>query len=791
MLLFLSCYALQLQAQQRFTISGNVTEASSNEFLIGVTVAIPELNTGVVTNEYGFYSLTLSAGNYEILISYLGYDRIVEPLALDQDKTVNFQLIEKADQLEEVVISGEKDPTNIGSPQMSINELSIQSIRNIPVALGEADVIKSLLMLPGVTNAGETSSGFNVRGGAADQNLILLDEATIYNPSHLFGFFSVFNTDAIKDVKLYKGGIPAKYGGRISSVLDIHQKEGNSKDLKVRGGIGATAGRLMVEGPLKKEKSSFLLAGRSSYAHLYLPLFDFDNSAFFYDLNSKFTFRLNQNNKIFFSGYLGRDAFTIDDNFTNEYGNSVVNFRWNHLFSQKLFSNLSLIYSGYDAGLKLEHEKIKWTSAINNFNIKYDLKNYINDRLQLNYGINNIYYHFDPGKVSPNGANSGIVESDLIQKYANELSVYIDIEQGISDRLNLQYGLRLSHFMRLGQDSLNLYKFDDPLFFDPFLLIYLPSEPIKVTAPGRGGVMKRFTNLEPRLSLSYSFNPNTSLKASYTRMAQYLHLLSNTSAPTPVDVWAPSGPYAKPQILDQFALGLFKKIDHGKYSFETEGFYKQIDNRLDYIDGADLIANNAVEQIILEGEARSYGWEFLFRKNQGKFQGWLAYTLSHSEQRTPGRIPKFDNGRSNLETGINLGRWYNNAYDKTHDLSVYASFKVSKFWSLNANFIFQTGQPTNYPIGQFEFFEQSVPYFGERNRIRLPDYHRLDFSATFTPSRSGKKIESEWVFSIYNLYNRVNTASINFRRNLDSGENEAIRTSIFGIVPTLTYNFKF
>jgi len=785
-------FSFQIFAQQQYTISGTVSEASSNETLIGVTIAIPELRTGVTTNEYGFYSITLPEGEYRIQVSYLGFQDITQAVSLSENQKINFQMQEAAEQLQEVVVTEDVEKMDIRKPQMSVNALSVETIKKIPVILGEADVIKSILLLPGVTNAGEGASGFNVRGGAVDQNLILLDEAIIFNSSHLFGFFSVFNPDAIKDIKLYKGGIPARYGGRVSSVLDIFQKEGNSKNLKVNGGIGAVASRLLVEGPIIKDKAAFLIGGRASYAHLFLPLFDVDNTAYFFDLNTKLSYNINERNSIFLSGYFGRDVFGISESFVNTYGNAVGNFRWNHLFSDKLFSNLSLIYSDYYYGLKLDFVGFNWNSGIQNFNVKYDLKHYINDRLQVNYGINNIYYQFNPGKIEPSNSESGILEDQLTRKYANEFAAYIDVEHDITENLSLNYGLRFSNFIRLGQDELNVYANDNPVAFDPSLLIYQEANPIETINPGRGGSLATFNNLEPRVSLAYTLNDNNSFKASYTRLAQYLHLLSNTNSPTPLDVWTPSGPFVKPQLLDQYALGYFRNISNGDYSFETEVFYKDIQNRIDYIDGANLIANDAIEQVILNGEARAYGLELLLRKNEGRFQGWLAYTLSKSEQRTPGRTLITDNGGSNLETGINFGEWYNTPYDKTHDISLYGSYELNKKWSFNTNFVYQTGQPTNYPIGQFEFQGLTVPYYGLRNEERLPDYHRIDVAATLIPKKNARrKLQGEWVFSIYNVYNRRNAASINFRRNQDTGVNEAVRTSIFGVVPAVTYNFKF
>jgi len=453
---------------------------------------------------------------------------------------------------------------------------------------------------------------------------------------------------------------------------------------------------------------------------------------------------------------------------------------------------MSLIYSDYYYGLLLDFAGFEWDSGIRNFNVKYDLKHYISDKIQVNYGLNNIYYSFNPGKIKPNDEESGIIEEQLIEKYANESAAYVDVEHKITNNISLQYGLRASYFLRLGQDELFVYENDNPVDFDPFSLVYNEADPIDTIQPGRGGKLADFFNLEPRVSAAVVLNDKNSVKASYMRMAQYLHLLSNTSSPTPLDVWTPSGPFVEPQLLNQYAFGYFRNIKNGAYSLEAEAFYKDIENRIDYIDGANLIANNAIEQVILNGEARAYGLEILLRKNEGELRGWLAYTLSKSEQRTPGRAPFADNGRSNMETGINFGEWYNTPYDKTHDLALFASWDVSPQWNINSNFVFQTGQPTNYPIGQFEFQGLVVPYFGLRNIERLPDYHRLDIGATLRPKKNtNRSWQSEWVFSIYNIYNRMNAASINFRQNQDTGRNEAVRTSIFGIVPAITYNFKF
>ncbi|MFC4268814.1 TonB-dependent receptor [Polaribacter marinivivus] len=773
-------------SQEKVTINGTVYDNNSNETLIGVSVYFPELKTGTTTNEYGFYSITVPKGNYKIQISYLGFKSIIENLNLTVNVTKNFKLEEETESLDEIIIESDIEKLNIKTPQMSVNKLTAATIKQIPVVLGESDIIKSIILLPGVTSAGEGASGFNVRGGAADQNLILLDEAIVFNSSHVFGFFSVFNPDVIKDVKLYKGGIPARYGGRLSSVLDIYQKEGNSKEFKLTGGIGLVSSRLLAEGPIEKEKSSFLIGGRASYAHLFLPLFDNDNTAYFYDLNSKVNYRFNEKNNLFLSTYFGEDVFGISDNFVNKYGNNVLNLRWNHLFSDKLFSNISLIYSDYFYGLILDFVGFEWDSGITNFNLKHDFKHYLNNTFTLNYGINNIYIKFNPGEIIPNRPDSGIQPEKLIDKYANEFAAYIDAEHRISDKLTLQYGLRFSNFTRLGQDELNVYANNEAVIYNQQFKKYESATPTGTESFSRSDILASFNNFEPRFSLSYLLSDESSVKLSYNRMAQYLHLLSNTASPTPLDVWAPSGRFIKPQLLDQFAAGYFKSIKGGDYSLETEVFYKDIQNRIDYINGANLIANNEIETVILNGQARAYGLEVLFKKNEGNFKGWLAYTLSRSEQQTPGRNAN--------EPGINQGKWYSTPFDKTHDLSLNASYELSKKWTFNANFLFQTGQPTNYPVGQYEVQGLNVPIFDDdrRNADRLPAYHRFDISATLTPEKNkNRKWQAEWVFGIYNLYGRQNAASINFRQNREILRNEAIQTSIFGIVPSVTYNFKF
>lgn len=756
LLLFFGSVALF--AQEKFTLSGTISEEDSGETLFGVNVIIPALETGTVTNQYGYYSITLPEGEYEVYYSSIGFSTQKTQISLSENLKQNLTLATDAESLDEVILTADGEKLNIRSSQMSINTLSANTIKKIPVVLGEVDVIKSITLLPGVTSAGEGASGFNVRGGAVDQNLILLDEATLYNSSHLFGFFSVFNPDAIKDLTLYKGGIPARYGGRISSVLDIYQKDGNKREYHASGGIGLVASRLLFEGPIKKDEASFLVGGRSSYAHLFLPLFDNDNVAYFYDLNTKLSYNLDKNNRLFLSGYFGRDVFEISDTFSNSFGNTTLNLRWNHLFSDRLFSNLSLIYSDYYFGLELKFIEFDFDSGIRNFNLKYDFTHYVSDGIDLRYGINSIYYKLNPGNVTPTTEDSGINPFKLTDKYAWENAAYLDAEIDVSDKISVQAGLRLSTFNRLGQDKLFVYEDDNPILYNPNLDIYQKAKPNDTLSFGRSETIKSFANLEPRFGISYLINDDSSIKASYNRMAQYVHLISNTTSPTPFDIYAPSGKYIEPQLANQVALGYFRNFL--KYSLEVETFYKKVKNRLDYVDDADLIANNAVEQILLNGEARAYGLEMLFRKNTGKLQGWISYTLSKSEQRTP--------GRTEVETGINDGQWYNSPWDKTHDVSVTGQYELSRKWSFGANLIFQTGQPTTYPIGQYKYNGLVVPVYEARNSSRLSAFHRLDLSAAWTPKPvSKKRWKGEWVFSIYNAYNRKNAASISFRQNTD------------------------
>lgn len=782
-LLFISL-SLGAYSQEKVTLSGTITVKASTETLIGANIFVREANVSAVTNAYGFYSITLPKGAYTIVISYVGFENMEEHISLTQNTRKDFAMSEKSKTLDEVVIKSNSSATNIRNTEMSVNKLSVSTIKKMPAVMGEVDILKAILQLPGVSNAQEGATGFNVRGGSVDGNLILLDEAVVYNTSHLFGFFSVFNADVIKDLKLYKGGIPANFGGRTSSVLDIYQKEGNNKEYHLAGGIGAISSRLLAEGPIVKEKGSFVVAGRASYAHLFLKLADNSNSVSFYDLNAKLNYKINDNNRVFLSGYFGKDKMDFSNFFSNDYSNSFFNLRWNHIFSANFFSNASVIYSKYDYGLKIKHVGIDWASDIRNYNFKYNFNHHLSDKLVLNYGLNSIYYQFNPGTIKPVDEASPVNADQIEKKYAWENAVYVSADQKLTSKISLTYGLRYSNFQRLGAQNVNTYANDQAVVFNPDLQIYEEGTPMGINHYGKNKKIIGFGNLEPRLAVSYAINDDQSIKVSYNRMSQYIHLISNTASVSPLDIWAPSDQYLKPEILDQVALGYFRNFSGGKYSLETEAFYKKTQNKADYIDGAELIAHKAIEQVLLNGEARAYGLELMLKKNTGKLTGWLSYTLSKAEQRTP--------GRNAAEPGINNGEWYRANYDKRHNLSLTAAYQLTKKWSFGGIFTYQTGKAATYPIGKYQYQGITIANYGVRNINSLPAYHHLDLSATFTPKPDSKKRwKSEWVFSIYNVYNRSNAASLMFEQNRETGASEAKRISIFGIVPGVTYNFRF
>jgi hypothetical protein len=779
-LLLLSKLAFGNNTLDLATLSGYIRDAETGEELIGANVVIEKLNTGATTNAYGFYSVSLPFGKYVVTYSYIGYETIEKVIDLSDSKAINIEMKTAYLESEAIVTTAEKVDENVKSIEMSVSKIDVKSIRKVPVVLGEADVLKTMTLLPGVSTIGEGASGFNVRGGAADQNLILLDESPIFNAAHLFGFFSVFNSDAMKDVKLYKGGIPANYGGRLSSVLDVRQREGNSKAFKASGGLGLISSRLLIEGPLQQDKSSFLIAGRRSYGDLFLPLFNNNSVAYFYDLNFKANYILSDNNRLFASGYLGRDRFELDKVFGNEWGNSAVTLRWNHLFSNQIFSNFSAIYSKYDYGLSIlaDGSGFEWNAQIRNMNLKTDLSYFINDRNTIDFGAGAIMYKFEPGQIDPTD-NSAVVSQTLDKKYALEPAVYLNYDQKISSNLSMQYGLRYSTFYRMGKQTIYSYENNAPVVYNDFLKRYDDGVITDSTSYGQNEIIKSFSGFEPRISARYSFNTSSSIKMSYNRTRQYIHLVTNNTSPSPLDVWSPSGKYIKPQIADQYAIGYFRNFVDNTYESSVEIYYKKLYNQLDYVPGADLLLNNTLETEILYGQGRSYGLELFLKKNTGRLTGWISYTLARAENQVKGLTP--------LDPGINNGKYYPSNFDKTHDLSITGIYEANLTWSFGANFIYTSGRPITYPKSRYEYGDIVVTQYEDRNSDRLPAYHRIDISATLH-----NKWRGDWVFSLYNVYNRQNASSITFRQNEDNPTiTEAVRTTIFGIIPSITYNFNF
>ncbi|MFN4813567.1 MAG: TonB-dependent receptor [Bacteroidota bacterium] len=785
---------------QKLTISGYLKDSVTNEFLIGATVQLANTSVGVSSNDYGFYSLQADKGKITLQVNYIGYEQKVIALNLTTNTTLDILLSEKGQTLSEVVVSSTKANQRIVSTEMSTEKLTAKDIKQIPMVLGEADVIKSIQLLPGVSAPNEGSGGFNVRGGSADQNLILLDEAIVYNPSHLFGFFSVFNADALKDATIYKGGIPSKYGGRLSSVLDIRMREGSNKKFSATGGIGLLSSRVTLETPLGKvhengANGSMLISGRRSYADIFLPLFPDTtinrNKLYFYDLNFRSNYRLSTNDRVFLSGYFGRDRIDVPNGFGNSWGNITGTLRWNHLFSSKLFMNVSAIYSNYDYEIKFyPGNSFKWQSSLSNLNFKADFDYYANEKHNIKFGLGSIYYTFNPGNVTPFGSKSSVVATNNPLKYALENYTYLQDDYKITSNLSIMYGLRISNFAQLANEPIPVYNSDQPVVFNPTINNYQNGTVKSYNKYQKNTFLNNSYGVEPRINVNYQLSESASLKAGYNRMFQYIHLLSTATSPTPLDIYTPSSSFIKPQISDQIATGYFKNIKDNKYEISVEGYYKWMQNQFDFIDGASPLLNNSPETILLNGSARSYGLEFMVKKGEGRFTGWISYTLSKAERKTPG----INGGR-----GINNGDYYATNYDKPHNLAVTANYKLSEKWSFSANFIFQSGRPITYPESKYTFNGLSIPEYSERNAHRLPAYNRLDVSATLK-GKETKKWKSQWVFGIYNIYNRQNAANITFRESViinnnnyevGTGINKAYKLTYFGIAPSVSYEFKF
>lgn len=754
--------------QERFTLSGYVRDARSGEELIGASVTVKELPTaGAVTNAYGFYSLSIPAGKYTVSAQYLGYNVKNATVDLQKSTRLDLTLTSQESQLKEVEITSTRKNENVVRTQMGVEQLDMREINNVPVLMGEKDVIKTLQLIPGVKSAGEGNGGFYVRGGSTDQNLILLDEAPVYNASHLLGFFSVFNSDAIKNVTLYKGGMPAEYGGRLSSVLDIKMKDGNNQKLGVSGGIGLISSRLSVEGPLVKDKGSFIVSARRSYADIFLKLSKDsairDSRLYFYDINAKANYILNDKNRLYLSGYFGKDLLGFQDLFSFDWGNATGTLRWNHLFTEKLFSNTSLIWSNFNYGVTVNagNSKFNIISRIQDLNLKQDFEYFPSSRSTVKFGFNVIHHEIVPGAISA-GEASSVNSKKLPNRYSLENAAYISNDFKFSENLSLTYGLRVSAFSVLGPGV--------------FYTNNAEGEPIDTTTYGSGTFIKTYVNPEPRLALSYVIDQQQSVKAAYGRNAQYLHLLSNTTAGSPTDLWLPSGPFVKPGLADQVSLGYFRNLNDNNYEFSTEVYYKKLHNQIDYRDGAQLTFNENVEAELLIGEGRAYGIEFFLKKKYGRFNGWIGYTLSRSER-------KF--------AEINNGSYYPAKQDRTHDISVVGIFDLSEKWTLSSTFVYNTGNAITFPAAKYQLNGRIENLYTERNGYRMPAYHRLDLGATWLRKKT-EKFESSWTFSIYNVYARENAYIIQFEPSeTDPNRTEAIQVALFKIVPSFSYNFKF
>jgi len=758
-------YSVDLSAQKKFSISGMISDTLTGETMIGANISIKEM-PGVLasTNHYGYYSLTLPKGKYTLTVGYVGYKNSVQKIELTENKMINIKLEPDSKILTGVEVYAQRKNHNITSTEMGMEKMEIKEIAKIPVLFGEADIMKTLKLTPGIKSVGEGSGGMFVRGGTNSQNLILLDEANVYNADHLLGFFSTFNSDAIKDIEMYKGTSPAEYGGRISSVLDVKMNEGNNQTYHVGGGIGLISSRLNVEGPIVKGKGSFLITARRTYADLFLKLSKDtivnNNQLYFYDLNAKANYTINDKNRIFFSGYFGRDVLKFQKRFGIDWGNVTGTLRWNHIWNEKLFSNTALIYSDYDYKVAISAKtSFSLTSVIKDLNFKHDFQYYINSENTLTFGVNSIYHIITPGQLET--PDTLITPFHLQNKLGLENAVFVSHVWKPSNKLNINIGLRLSSFSLLGPGD--FYSYANGAVKD-------------TTHFNAGKVVKTYIEPEPRVNVAYVFDESSSIKASYDRFTQYLHMVSNSTSSTPTDIWIPSSNIVKPEIGDQISLGYFRNLKNNEYQFSAEAYYKWMQNQLDLKNGAQIQADEHLEGELLFGQGRAYGLELLLKKKYGKLTGWVGYTYSKTER-------KID--------GINDGNWYPARQDITHDISVVGIYEINKKWTVSGTWVFNTGNAVTFPSGKYIIGGKTQFYYTERNGYRMPDYHRLDLGATYTMKKT-KKFESSLNFSVYNAYGHKNPYSIDFETDeKDPTKINAVMTYLFTFVPSITYNFKF
>ncbi|SEM19470.1 Outer membrane receptor proteins, mostly Fe transport [bacterium A37T11] len=760
-------YTIPVFSQQTYIISGTLRDGGSGEKLVGATIRTDKPVSGSSTsNNYGFYSLSLPQDAYDLQISYVGYQTVTLRVSLDSNIRLDIELF-RGEVLNEVVVNAVNRKEQLETPQMGVAKLSIKEINQVPVLLGEKDVMKTIQLMPGVLSGGEGSSGFFVRGGSADQNLILLDEATVYNASHLLGFFSTFNSDAIKDVNLYKGSMPAQYGGRLASVLDVSMLDGNNKKFTAEGGVGLIASRLKVEGPIVRNKGSFMISGRRTYADLFLKLSS-DSSVnnsrlYFYDLNLKANYQINVDNTLYASGYFGKDVLGYADEFGFDWGNATATVRLNHVFNSKLFSNTTLIYSDfkYNVHINNDDNNFKVASRIRNFNLKEDFQNFAGNRSMVRFGVNVLQQQISPAGIDAD-ENSTINSLNIEDRKAVEVAAYVSHEWKPLDQLSLIYGVRLNSFLLLGPGTFRTYDADGDVATE------------KNYASGR--LVKQYYTPEPRISLNYRLNEMSSVKAAYNRTSQNLHQLSNSTTSLPTDAWVMSSNNIKPETANQGSMGYYRNFSHDRYEFSAEVYYKDMKNQIDYRSGADLQANEYVEADLVYGRGRAYGLELYLKKREGRFNGWISYTLSRSER-------QFD--------AIDKGAWFVARQDRIHDVDIVGIYKLSSRWSFSGTFVYSTGNAATFPSGKYVVGGLTTWYYTERNGYRMPAYNRLDLGATLE-SKPGKKFQSSWTFGLYNVYNRKNAYVIEFRENENNANiTEANRIALFGIIPSVTWNFKF
>jgi hypothetical protein len=760
----------QINQAGMITISGVVKDAADGSVLAGVTVQETGYKIGTVTSSTGSYSITLPHGNYELQFSYIGYKTYKKRGNSQKDLTLNISLETDETKLGEIFVEAKRADANISKPAMSVVELDAKTIRAVPSLLGEVDLIRVIQLMPGVQTTSEGSTGFSVRGGTADQNLILLDEATVYNASHLMGFFSVFNNDAVDNVTLYKGDVPAAYGGRLSSLLDVRMKDSDPKKRGFTGSIGTISSKLTIEVPLIRDRTTLLVAGRRTYADLFLPFAKEedvrDNKLYFYDLNLKLSHKINENNRLYISGYTGRDIFKNEFSSVG-FGNRAASIRWNHLITGKMFFNLSLIYSRYNYDLSTPDEgsgSFRWLSELSDYTLRFDFTHFVSARHKFKYGTTVTRHRLLPGFVTGLGSSSGNSEFILPESSSYESSIYVSDDLTLSDKLTIKLGLRLAAFSNAGPAT--IYNYDQ---------YYNPADS---TVYGKGRIFHTYLDAEPRVAFTWLFNESSSIKGSYSHTAQYLTLAQNSTAGTPLDIWFPASPNVKPQVCDQFAAGYFRNFKNNRYEASAEIYYKDLRKLIDFRDHAQLFLNPYLEGQLRIGDGYSYGIETIVRKNEGKLSGWVSYTYSRSFRIVP---------------EINNGRRYVSPYDKPNNLNIVLNYEIAKRWTASVTWIYATGLPVTFPTGRAIAGNAIIPIYSDRNSYRMEGYHRLDLSLTLRGKiKPERNWQSELNLSVYNAYNRHNAWAINFVQDpADPYVTYAEKTYLFAIIPALTYTIKF